>query len=227
MIYCIGDSHVSVFSGRGTKDNPYTQPLFPLIAKGDLPAFTPIRLGSILAYNLVGKTSRIFETLEYYKVSRDDVVLLSFGEIDCRMHILRQAQIFNEPVKSLVEECVARYLIAAQMIANKEYRVAFWGPIASSIASPLPEHLQKPDEFPVFGSCQERNSITQYFNEYLTQLSYAFGFESFSIFPELIHSNYLTRTEYYMDQIHLSQSAIPLIEKALYPILPPKGISFY
>ncbi|MEK6620985.1 MAG: hypothetical protein AABZ13_00700 [Planctomycetota bacterium] len=224
MIYCIGDSHVSVFSGRGTKDNPYQQPLFPTITKGDLPAFTPIRLGAILAYNLVGKTSRIFEALEYYKVSRDDVVLLSFGEIDCRMHILRQAQIFNAPVKSLVEECVARYLIAAQIIANKEYRVGFWGPIASSIAPPLPEHLQKPEEFPVFGSCQERNHITQYFNEYLTQLGKAFGLETFSIFPELIHSDHLTRTEYYMDQIHLSQSAIPLIEKVLSPILLPKGL---
>ena len=85
-IYCVGDSHVSFFSGVNL-----IQPLFPEKSIDYYPYFKTARLGPALAYNLCEEGTqslgreKLFDFLQKRHVS--DCILLSFGEIDCRAHI--------------------------------------------------------------------------------------------------------------------------------------------
>src|SRR5260221_14735848 len=103
MIYIIGDSHVSVFSGTDkTYDGlRHIQPEFgtcytlsqgqlrPLINRFEqkIPYFCPIKIGSNTAYNSYTKLSRIEQAIKEYNITENDYIFLCFGEIDIRNHI--------------------------------------------------------------------------------------------------------------------------------------------
>jgi len=109
LIYCIGDSHASFFAGADR-----IQPNWPTAADGYLPLFKVLKIGSSLAYSLSVEGSRtrgrelLFEVLET-SVPQGAHVMLIFGEIDCRAHVLKQAARRSVPV-SVVERNAAAKL---------------------------------------------------------------------------------------------------------------------
>lgn len=90
FIHCIGDSHSSFFSG--TWD---IQPEWPGKAADRLPGVFSCRLGAATAHNFIDPGSstrsgeRLWEALGAVPATPDHLVLLSFGEIDCRVHLPR------------------------------------------------------------------------------------------------------------------------------------------
>ena len=206
IIYCIGDSHVSFFAGRDT-----IQPLWPARSEDSIPFFRSFRLGPVLAYNLckTGTTTKGREALlDVLKaIPGGSTVLLCFGEIDCRAHMLKQSIQQRRSLENIVSECVDRYFGVVQEIRSMGYQPVVWNAIPSTTRDDMHSLVN----FPVYGTCLERNHITRLFNQYLSTLTESEGIKFISIFDELVNEHGLTRTEYYQqERIHLSQKAMPL-----------------
>lgn len=211
-IYCIGDSHVDFFSGQDE-----IQPLWPKPSNDLLPYFKTFRLGAVLAYNLceygAGLKGReaLFLLLDrripaaYREIPPGSKVLLCFGEIDCRAHLLKQAELQKKPIESVVEECVKRYFGVIMEIQQLGYEVMVWNAVPSSRYDSIPNK-----EFPAHGTSLKRNQVTKLFNDYLSDRCCSGDAAFITIFDDLVDEQGLTRMEYYFDYVHLSQKAMPL-----------------
>lgn len=213
-IYCIGDSHASFFSGLDEM-----QPEWPKPAENSLPFFRVIRLGPVLAYSLhrYGTKTRGRENLfkAIRKIPPKSKVLLCFGEIDCRNHILKQAALQKRSLEEIVAECVDRYTSVAGELKNMGHEIILWGVLASSLSN-NPQN----SEFPTYGTCVERNRATAIFNRFLADWCVANKAKFISVFDELIDSAGYTKTEFYADQIHLSQKVMPFVIAKMQKIIP-------
>lgn len=183
-VHCIGDSHVDFFKS--------------------LPFFRIHYVGPALAFNLCvcGTTTKGREkALEFLeKIPKGSRLLLCFGEIDCRCHILKYSH-----KKNFVENCVNRYFQFIEEL--KDYEVFIWGVVPSARDS-----VPIDAAYPRLGTCEERNTITRKFNEKLKALC---GKKFISIFDELVDEKGLTRQEYFDDRIHLSHETMPLAIREL------------
>jgi len=209
-IHCIGDSHVSFFSGEDV-----IQPLWPGRSDDRLPYFKTFRVGAALAYNLCETGTRMRGREVLFSILRSEVpsgstVLVCFGEIDCRAHLLRQAESQQRELDEVVDECVRRYFSVIKEVMAMGYSAVVW----NAIPSTLRDSLRSP-EFPVYGSCLERNRATRLFNDKLRKLCEEQGANFLSIFDRLVDKRGLTRMAFYMDTVHLSQRAMPLVAAAL------------
>lgn len=220
MIHCIGDSHASFFSGVDR-----IQPPWPELSDDRLRGFRTYRLGPVLAYNLCERETttrgkeKLFEIVET-RVSREDRILLAFGEIDCRAHLLRQVESQGRDVKDIVRECVERYRSVILQVREMGFGVLVWNAVPSTRYDKIEDQ-----EFPVYGTCRERNLATRLFNETLQRLGPGDGFRFVSIFDHLVDQDGLTRMEYFMDPIHLSQAAMPLAAKEFERLLPGEKLA--
>jgi len=200
-LHCIGDSHCCFFLGYDRISQEY-----PAVEKSLLSRVYTYRLGASLAYNLnkYGTTSRGREMMEQILSGLDpqsDVLLLSFGEVDCRAHLLKQAQKQGISHEQVVDDCLNNYMQAIREIRKRGFRVLIWNAVHSA------NFLEKGNfEFPYFGTVQDRNTITRIFNAGLKKRAAHEGYTFIDISDHLIdESTLLTRDEFYHDAIHLNR----------------------
>jgi hypothetical protein len=220
MIYIIGDSHVSVFSGTDkTHDGArHIQPEFGTcytINKGSLrphnvfeqriPYFCPIKIGSNTAYNSFTKLPIIEQVIEEYGIKPSDYLFTCFGEIDIRNHIGLNAENLNISIDGAIRICVDRYMKTILYLKDKGVNVGVYGPPASSIG--WPETFGYKDVI-------TRNKMTLDFNKLLNSKCNDNKILFIDIAEDMLLPNYETDARFIMDDIHVSQEAIPiLIEK--------------
>lgn len=223
-IHVCGDSHVLSFSGINK-----VIPEYPpnIIMNGSLKIR---RIGAPLAYSLIDydtyyKARQKIEFIVKNEVVRGDSIIFVFGEIDCRYHILNQAIKQNRHPDEIVSLCVDRYIQGINEILYEDIKsgwvskIGIWGPNASTW---LGEEFSTRD-CPICGKENERNIITDKFNECLRDKIHKFNQKFIetkvyylSIFESLINrKTYLTKREFYMDDIHLSTKIYPLIIQEL------------
>ena len=139
--------------------------------------------------------------LKYRFIDKNQPVLCAFGEIDCRVHVLRQAEKRGGDFRPVVDEIASCYLEFLKYLA-REHQVYVWG------AVPSQSDTNKIDvNFPRYGTEIQRNLATEYFNGTMKNICNEHGFKFVSIFSSLIDSNYRTKREYIADGCHLSQKA--------------------
>lgn len=201
-IHCVGDSHAQFFLGKD-KMLPDGAPM-----RGFIPFFKVHHLGASLAYNLCKTDSasqgreRLFNTLS--TLPQGAKVLLSFGEIDCRCHVIRQAKEQNRSVDLVVQEIAARYLSVIREVVGLGFRVMVWGPPPSAR-----DDAPINSEFPCFGTCQERNHALSRLEHHIKKgiegslVCYA------SVLDKLVDQNLTTKTRCHFDGVHLSQRSMP------------------
>jgi hypothetical protein len=222
MIYIIGDSHVSVFSG---KDNTYDgknhiQPEFGTqytIKKGQLvtpmnrfeqiiPYFCPIKIGSNTAYNSYNKLPIIEQVIDEYSINSDDYIFTCFGEIDIRHHIGINAERQNISLLDSIKICVDRYMKTILYIKSIHEKTGVYGSIVSTTA-------------PGYGDVYIRNKITLDFNNYLKERCDENNVIFKSITDRMLLPDGSTNSKYILDTIHLSQEAMPLLIEEFKDIL--------
>jgi lysophospholipase L1-like esterase len=220
IIHCIGDSHASFFSGRNDM-----QPEWPGRAKNAIPLFRAYRLGPVVAYNLckTGTTTqgreKLFAVLS--GIPEKSIILLCFGEIDCRVHMIRQAELQNRDVLEIANECANRYFSVIKEV-HKNFDVIVWNVIPSSRQNKIYDK-----EFPSYGTSAQRNMATSSFNAILNKLLQAEQVKALSIFDELLDEEGKTNQYYYGDDIHLSQMAMPLAVRKLQLLYPENKFSLF
>ncbi len=211
VIYCIGDSHVTFFSGRNS-----TQKGWPKKSFNKYSFLKSYWLGPVLADNLCSfKTrSRGREKLLYlldHILPLGSKVLFCFGEIDCRAHLLKQAEIRGRAIQEITRECVDRYFSVIKETKEKGFEVLVFNVIPSGIL----DNANK-IEFPYYGTNLERNSVSKYFNQYLKQKLNKYNLTFIDIFDKLVSENYESNKSYYLDGAHLSQKAMPYFLNELF-----------
>jgi len=217
MIYIIGDSHVSVFSGTDhTHDGlRHIQPEFGTcytLLKGQLrpvinrfekriPNFCPIKVGSYTAYNSFSKLERIEQAISEYNISSNDYIFLCFGEIDIRHHIGVQAEKQNIDIITSIQLCVDSYFKTVLYLKNKYKNIGVYAPPASSIGW----------DNSGYKDVIYRNYMTLEFNKYLKQKCQENEIHFKDISKFMIHPDGSTDQKFIMDDIHLSQNIMPFL----------------
>lgn len=220
-ILVCGDSHVSVFSRKNL-----IPPEYPPNFYMSFP-FRIFRIGAPLAYSLIDsdtyyKARGRLEHILRHEIIKGDSIILSFGEIDCRYHILRQSNLQKKNQDEIISICVDRYLKAIKEIFKDYFyyidKIGIWSPIASTW---LGDECSNRD-CPITDRMPNRNVVTNKFNlclkdgiDKLNKNFHKTNIFCLSIFEHLIDEKYFTKEKYYMDNIHLSQRAWPLIEDEL------------
>ena len=204
MIHCIGDSHSAVFSGKEEM-----QPIWPQRSDDRTPFFKSYRIGPATAYQLETKILVIDEIIQFNVNLDTDYVLFCFGEVDIRAHLIKQMDLQSKTVNEIVKECVDRYFSVLLRYKEANIKVIAWGPIASWHES------KQYTGGPSFGTCLERNIVTEEFNRYLEELCNQNNIEFVTIFYKMIDENKITKPEYLDNwegsHMHLSQTSMPLI----------------
>ncbi|MBR5422070.1 MAG: hypothetical protein IK115_13075 [Lachnospiraceae bacterium] len=217
----IGDSHVNFFSGNETLNYHsigHGISLCPCINDLNL---TVLYLGPCLAYTCLkpGSKAGFSVKLDYLKhcfFRPHARIILSLGEIDLRLHVLKQAEQQNCSVDEIIDGILNNYRQLILSLGSEGYEVCCWGPIASQKDS-----FPVDPAFPRYGSEQARNRATAVFNQKLRSVCDETGSAFLSIFEKLADAEMMTKAEYLSeDHFHLSQRAMPL---AL-PLLKKAGI---
>jgi hypothetical protein len=211
-IHCIGDSHCCFFLGYDHISKAY-----PVVSKSLLPRTFCYRLGPVLAYNLDknGTATRGKEMLDEILTTLDprkDILLLSFGEIDCRAHILKQVQDKHRDFQEVVDSCVSNYMTAVKEITRRNFRVFIWNAVYSA------NFLEKNNdlEYPYRGTVRERNMVTEMFNRTLNSMAGTAGADFVDISGFLVDKDTgLTKDEFYQDSVHLNRRLFTLVIKII------------
>ncbi len=214
----LGDSHVNFFSGHEQLSyTPIGYGMYWCKTINELP-ITALHIGSGLAYNTCkyGTTSRFRERTEFMldnHIKPGSHLLVTLGEVDCRAHVLKQADLQKRDYHEIVDDITNNYIEFLKYIKNRGFIVGCWGPVASQSDD---VKISPEDNYPRYGSEVQRNKVTEYFNRRMESLCKAEDILFLSLFDRLIDSGYKTKTAYYAeDGVHLSQAILPAAEELL------------
>ena len=179
-IHCIGNSHVNAFKGIDTIHGSDTIPIFKTHC-----------IGPTIAYNFYEHHyPKVLEYIINTRVDKgNDYIILVVGEVDCRWHLPKQAEIQNRCVYELTKECINRYFKVLYDLKIRGYKVVGWGGHPSTTSG------HNSNEFcPVYGDCLQRNKVSKYWNECIKELCEKESIPFISIMDELIdEENGLTK----------------------------------
>ena len=185
----VGDSHVVPFRGS-----------MPFLAH---------HLGAATAYNLNKKNSstksneQLFKLID--KLGKKDIVMLSFGEIDCRIHIYYRHKKSNGKysIDELIDKTIANY--GEVMVRLKERGVNFCVYCISPATAVGNEY-----KYPFYGTLEIRSQINRMFNERLRAFCEKNGYMFIDIYDRVADKDGLMLKEYSGDEIHLNKRAVGL-----------------
>ncbi len=194
LIHVIGDSHVVPFRGS-----------MPFLAH---------HLGAATAYNLIKKNSttksseKLFKVIE--KLGKKDIVMLSFGEIDCRIHIYYQHKKGNEAdsISELIDRTIANY---GEVMAQLKQRGVNFCVYCVSPAT----NVDNEYKYPFYGTAEVRSRINRMFNEKLGAFCQSKGYKFVDIYDRVADKDGLMLKEYAGDDIHLNKKAVGLVRSEL------------
>jgi hypothetical protein len=190
LIHVVGDSHVVPFRGS-----------MPFLAH---------HLGAATAYNLNKKNSTARSNEQLFKViaklGKKDIVMLSFGEIDCRIHIYYQHKKSNGKysMEELIGSTLSNY--GEVMVQLRERRVNFCVYCVSPATKVGNEY-----KYPFYGTPEIRSQINRMFNEKLRAFCEKNGYAFIDIYDKVADKDGLMLKEYASDDIHLNKKAVGLV----------------
>jgi hypothetical protein len=218
---CIGDSNTMFFAGAERlrfiryRRSAFWKPHWINRGLDLLPCFRVFHVGPATAWKAgdLGSSTRSREKIEI--LLRKDLkpgskLLLSFGEIDCRIHMAKAVQAGGK-IGDVVEKTAAKFVKLPAEIAARGFRPAVWGPPQ---IIPKDEKLSSPT-FPFIGSYELRRDITYAYVERLKFHCAEHGIPFLSI-AGLYHPR-MEKAEraLFHDGTHLSQRIMPLALREL------------
>jgi hypothetical protein len=199
-ILVIGDSHSCFWYGK----NELKQGFYRSSTFSGIDIF---HLGPVTA-NGISRTQPFHEKfieLESFLIQNNQsygCLIFSFGEIDCRCHIVRLAVKNNQSINELANQTAEKYFSFVNKLTTK-YNICslIWGPVPSNNNS-----FDFNTQYPSAGTSIERNYATHIFSERLNILaSFTKSIAHIDIFNYLTDEFYMPRKEYFWDGCHISQ----------------------
>ena len=188
-IILFGDSHTSVFTLKNKGMTPENT-----LVKGD--KFYSFRTWPYLCYNLKDKIPILKKLLESIKISKNDLLFISYGESDIRHHIGFRAK---GNLEETIRVVVLNYIEVLKILQMDYPKLGVYAPIASG-------HGNQPggnQRIPCYGNSYERNKITLIFNKILREECEKNNISFKSIYEKLVNENNETIEGIHYDGIHL------------------------
>jgi hypothetical protein len=199
MIYCIGNSHACVFRGKNEIFQCWPQ-------KQDDAAlhFKTCTIGPTIASNFYKHhLNRVRAILKESSIKDTDFVMLVVGEVDCRWHIPKQAELQQRDPKDVCIECVDRFFRCYDILKNDGYNLLGWA------VHPSTNDGHNDDlSCPVYGDVLYRNIITRVFNNRLRELCEINEIKFIDISENFFDELGKTRMEFFLDYCHLDANKV-------------------
>ncbi|MGF1583137.1 MAG: tetratricopeptide repeat protein [Gemmataceae bacterium] len=208
--YVIGDAHCSFFAGTESLNLP-ASPSGIGLGVDTLKMFTTFDLGPIFAgdlgrLNTARRTrEKALEFLDSGTLLSESDIILCFGELDCRVNLIPEAQKSNGQLKPVVEDCVTNYFVFVDDLITRGHRPIIWGPIPTQ-----PDWGPYNYEFPRNGTQVERNAATKIFTDTCAAFCEEREIPFLSLFPQLVNPDGTSKYQFLVNGCHLSQRAMPL-----------------
>lgn len=186
----IGDSHTQLLKG-----------VFPFVVE---------HIGPATAHNLISPSSstKSWENLERALRKADpsrDVVLLVFGEIDCRIHVFLQhvRSRRERTTETIVRDTIDRYGQAIERIESLGYRVTVQSVVGAA-------HQDNIYDYPHYADLRTRGRIASEFNSVLKQWCLEHGIDYLDVFSAVADNDGILLASMTTDGTHLDERALPL-----------------
>ena len=187
-IYCVGDSHSSIFSGQNI--------IVPSGYWTEYSDFKIFHAGPFTAFNCNKKDVVINEC---NSVPKDDFILLSFGEIDMRCRVG-----LAEDKHANIDLIIKNYFNLIDRIDNKN--IIILGVTPCIVEEPMKDWFSA-DETRKFiftatrGTLVERNSYKEYFNNCVNKMCKKKDYIFIDFWDHVFN-----KVELYKDDVHLDGS---------------------
>lgn len=196
VVHVVGDSHTQAFFQR-----------YPFIVH---------HLGAATAYNLASARSTTNSGKQLFQIAssldhKREMLLLVFGEIDCRIHIYKRYRELNgtKTILSLIKATVRKYGKAMEKLA--EQRIPF------AVLSAAPAGRQKNIyDYPYYATFAKRAEIAQRFNQELATYCHEHGYPFVNLYREVVHTGGGIKRVYRQDEVHLSANVVPIVKELLH-----------
>ena len=195
LVHFIGDSHVSAYShGR---------------------YFLTHHIGPATAYMLSSPSSTTHSNeklfLELGKINKKrDVVVLVFGEVDCRMHIYKQFVKNGGTISitDLIDKTISRYKCTLKQVDEAGYTFFVYGivPAASQ------ENIWGTQFYP---DCKTRLIINSEFNEQLKSFCAKNTYHFLDVQSKFTDESGFISKYFSTDGLHLNQNVLSIMDKWL------------
>ncbi|GAA5481734.1 hypothetical protein [Haloferula sargassicola] len=219
---CIGDSNTMFFAGAEHlrfiryRRSGLWKPNWINRGLDLLPCFRVFHVGPATAWKAGdhGSSTRSREKLEILlkkDVAKGSKVLISFGEIDCRIHMARAIQA-GKDLHEAVAATATKFVELPAWIASQGFEPVIWGPPQ---IIPKDEKLSSPT-FPFVGPWELRRDITYAFIDALDRECSTRGFPMIAIAGLYHPREAKADLSFFHDGVHLSQRLMPLALSALH-----------
>lgn len=163
---CIGDSNTMFFAGAERlrfiryRRSAFWRPRWINRGLDLLPCFRVFHVGPATAWKAADPGSSTYTREKIEILLKKDLkpgsrVLLSFGEIDCRIHMAK-AVLAGGKIEEVVEKTAKKFIKLPQAIAARGFKPIVWGPPQ---VTPKDESFTSPT-FPFVGPWELRRDIT-------------------------------------------------------------------
>ena len=218
---CIGDSNTMFFAGAERirfiryRRSALLKPYWINRGLDLLPCFRVFHVGPATAWKAGdhGSSTRSREKLEI--LLRKDVapgskLLISFGEIDCRIHMAKQV-LGGKDIAKVVESTAAKYVKLPAWIQSQGFQPLVWAPPQ---IIPKDEILSSPT-FPFIGPWELRRDITYAYIERLEHHCRELGIPVIALAGKYHPPEEKADLSNFHDGVHLSQRLMPLALREL------------
>lgn len=192
LIYVIGDSHTSSF-----KETKYfiVKPLGPATAF-KLPFRNNQTQSHEKLFSIVNKIN-----------TRKDIILLVFGEIDCRIHIYNQFKKSNEKrqLSDLINKTVTNYGAVLHKLADMNVQFIVYG-------VPPANYQENRYFYTFYADPKTQRDIKKEFNRKLMNFCYENNYKYIEVFERFSDSEGFILQEYKNDDIHLNKKILGYVQ---------------
>ena len=158
VIHVIGDSHCREFIG--------------------IENTVPHHIGPITMHR-VGRDGIAALDFRVYQVQENDIVILSFGEIDVRCHIGKQRDLKNRELEEVIDTLLYQYLQTVRQCRSFYENIE----VILYTVTPPTDQIDNP-EFPKYGSIEDRIFISKLFNRKLEKMCSSNGLKLLDVYDD-------------------------------------------
>ncbi|HDK25969.1 MAG TPA: SGNH/GDSL hydrolase family protein [Candidatus Atribacteria bacterium] len=176
--------------------------------------YTPYR-SSYTAYNLkkdkstTNSNKKLFTIIDKIK-RKKDIVMLVFGEIDCRIHIYYQYKKNNEKftITELIDRTISNYGEVLEQLDIMDITFCVYGiPPAAKVGNVY--------DYPFYASPEMRSKINKEFNKRLKKFCKEKGYKYMDIYSKVVDKNGFILEEYAADTVHLNNKVQKFVKEWL------------
>lgn len=168
-----------------------------------------------MCYTFGKRQFEVLDLKQFKEVKEQNVVIFSFGEIDCRCHVKRHCK--DGDYKSVIDPIIENYINAINANVNQ------FASLKTCVLSVTPAVkkngcLENPD-YPFEGSDEERKLYVKYFNKQLSAKCIKHKYTFIDIYDLYADSQGFLKTDLSDGNVHIKNPAPLFMTLKLYKII--------